>query len=75
MPALCKNLRQVRLGVIEDMQPPLVGGLRPSLLRLKNSKLNQKLSAVNNGVNNSGKIDPLTAAKRHKALAFKIYTQ
>jgi Ca-activated chloride channel family protein len=71
---LLENLRQVRIGLIEDATA-IGSGIATSLLRLKNSKAKTRIIVLlTDGVNNSGKIDPLTAAKTAQALGIKVYT-
>lgn len=71
---LLENLRQIRIGVIQDATA-IGSGIATSLLRLKNSKAKSRIIVLlTDGVNNSGKIDPLTAAKTAQALGVKIYT-
>ncbi len=71
---LLENLRQVRVGVIEDATA-IGSGIATSLLRLKKSKAKTKIIVLlTDGVNNSGNIQPLDAAKMARALGIKIYT-
>lgn len=71
---LLENLRQIRIGLIEDATA-IGSGIATSLLRLRQSKAKSKIIVLlTDGVNNSGKIDPLTAAKTAQALGVKIYT-
>jgi Ca-activated chloride channel family protein len=71
---LLENLRQVRIGLIEDATA-IGSGVATSLLRLKNSKAKSKIIVLlTDGVNNSGKIQPLEAAKMAQALGIKVYT-
>jgi Ca-activated chloride channel family protein len=71
---LLQNLHQVRVGVIEDATA-IGSGIATSLLRLKDSKAKSKVIVLlTDGVNNSGKIQPLDAAKMAQALGVKIYT-
>ena len=71
---LLENLHQVRIGVIEDATA-IGSGIATSLLRLKNSSTKTKVIVLlTDGVNNSGKIDPLTAAKTAQAMGIKVYT-
>jgi Ca-activated chloride channel family protein len=71
---LLENLRQVRVGLIEDATA-IGSGVATSLLRLKKSNAKTRIIVLlTDGVNNSGKIDPLTAAKTAQALGIKIYT-
>jgi Ca-activated chloride channel homolog len=71
---LLENLRQIRIGVIEDATA-IGSGIATSLLRLKNSKAKTKIIVLlTDGVNNSGKIQPLDAAKMAQAMGIKVYT-
>ncbi|MBF0511340.1 MAG: VWA domain-containing protein [Candidatus Omnitrophica bacterium] len=71
---LLQNLKQVRLGVIQDATA-IGSGIATSLLRLKESKAKSKVIVLlTDGVNNAGKIQPLEAAKMAQALGFKVYT-
>ena len=71
---LLENLRQVRIGLIEDATA-IGSGLATSILRLKNSKAKTKVIVLlTDGVNNSGSIAPLTAANAAKLLGVKVYT-
>jgi len=71
---LLQNLRQIRIGVIEDATA-IGSGIATSLLRLKNSKAKTRIIVLlTDGVNNSGKIDPLTAAKTAQVMGIKVYT-
>lgn len=71
---LLENLRQIRIGLIEDATA-IGSGIATSLLRLKNSKAKSRVIVLlTDGVNNSGKIQPLDAAKMAQALGVKIYT-
>ncbi len=71
---LLQNLRQVRIGLIQDATA-IGSGIATSLLRLKNSKAKSRIIVLlTDGVNNSGKIQPLDAAKMARALGIKIYT-
>jgi Ca-activated chloride channel family protein len=71
---LLENLRQVRIGVIEDATA-IGSGIATSLLRLKKSQAKSKVIVLlTDGVNNSGTIQPLDAAKMARALGVKIYT-
>jgi len=71
---LLENLHQVRIGVIQDATA-IGSGIATSLLRLKNSKAKTKIIVLlTDGVNNSGKIQPLDAAKLAQSMAIKVYT-
>jgi len=71
---LLENLRQIRIGLIEDATA-IGSGISTSLLRLKRSKAKSRIIVLlTDGVNNTGKILPLDAAKMAQALGVKIYT-
>ena len=71
---LLENLRQVRIGLIEDATA-IGSGIATSLLRLKDSKAKTRIIVLlTDGANNSGTIQPLDAAKMAQALGVKIYT-
>jgi len=71
---LLENLHQVRIGLIEDATA-IGSGISTSILRLKNSKAKSRIIVLlTDGVNNSGKIQPLDAAKMAQTLGVKIYT-
>jgi len=71
---LLENLRQVRMGLIQDATA-IGSGIATSLLRLKKSKAKSRIIVLlTDGVNNSGKISPLDAATMAQALGIKIYT-
>ena len=71
---LLENLRQIRIGVIEDATA-IGSGIATSLLRLKNSKAKSRIIVLlTDGVNNSGKIQPLDAAKIAQTMGIKVYT-
>jgi len=71
---LLENLHQVRIGVIEDATA-IGSGIATSLLRLKNSKAKTRIIVLlTDGVNNSGKIQPLDAAKLAQTMGIKVYT-
>ena len=71
---LLENLHQVRIGVIEDATA-IGSGIATSLLRLKKSKAKTRIIVLlTDGVNNSGKIQPLDAAKLAQSMGIKVYT-
>lgn len=71
---LLSNLERVHLGLIED-GTAIGSGIVSSVARLKGSQAKSKvIILLTDGVNNAGKIDPLTAAKTAQALGIKIYT-
>lgn len=71
---LLQFLKQVKIGMVED--GTAIGlGVANSINRLKNSEAKSKIIILlTDGVNNSGKIDPLTAANLAKIAKIKIYT-
>jgi Ca-activated chloride channel family protein len=68
------NLERVRLGIVED-GTAIGSGISSAVLRLKKSEAKSKIIVLlTDGVNNAGKIDPITAAGTAQALKVKIYT-
>ncbi len=71
---LLTNLQRIKLGIVED-GTAIGSGISSALLKFKNSKAKSKvLVLLTDGMNNAGKIDPLTAAKAAQAMGVKIYT-
>ena len=71
---LISNLERIELGMMED-GTAIGSAIISSLSRLKNSKAKNKIIILlTDGENNTGKIDPLTAAQTAKTLGVKIYT-
>ncbi|OIO32627.1 MAG: aerotolerance regulator BatA [Candidatus Omnitrophica bacterium CG1_02_40_15] len=72
--ALLELLDKVDIGMIED--GTAIGmAISNAVNRLRDSTVKSKIIILlTDGVNNAGKIDPLTAAKAAKALGIKIYT-
>ena len=71
---LIKNLERVEIGAIED-GTAIGSAISSSLNRLKDTEAKSKIVVLlTDGVNNRGKISPLTAAEAAKALGIKIYT-
>jgi len=72
--ALSGLLDKVDIGMIED--GTAIGmAITNAVNRLRDSTVKTKIIILlTDGVNNAGKIDPLTAAKAAKALGIKIYT-
>ncbi len=69
-----KNLERIDLGIIED-GTAVGSAIASSLSRLENSRAKSRvIILLTDGVNNAGKIDPVTAAKTAAALGVKIYT-
>lgn len=68
------NLDRVSLNMMED-GTAIGSAISVSLSRLKKSEAKSKLVVLlTDGVNNRGKVDPLSAAKAAQALGVKIYT-
>jgi Ca-activated chloride channel family protein len=67
-------LDRLRFGILED--GTAIGmGLASAVARLKDSKAKEKvIILLTDGVNNTGDIDPLTAAQTAAALGIKVYT-
>ena len=69
-----ENLDRVRIGMIEDATA-IGEALVTSLNRLKNSKAKSRIVILlTDGINNAGKITPLTAAEAARAMKIKVYT-
>ncbi|MBI1976839.1 MAG: VWA domain-containing protein [Candidatus Omnitrophica bacterium] len=71
---LLKLLDRVQIGMIED--GTAIGmGLATSVNRLRASEAKSKvIILLTDGVNNAGKIDPLTAAKLAQTMKIRVYT-
>ena len=71
---LIELLDKVDIGMIED--GTAIGmAISNAVNRLRDSNVKSKIIILlTDGVNNAGKIDPLTASKAAKALGIKIYT-
>jgi len=71
---LLKQIEDVELGVIDD-GTAIGSGLANSVNRLRSSKAKSRvIILLTDGVNNSGEIDPLTAAELARSLGIKVYT-
>ena len=71
---LLKQVDDVRLGSIED-GTAIGSGLANAVNRLRASKAKSRLIILlTDGVNNSGEIDPVTAAELARSLGMKVYT-
>lgn len=71
---LLRQIEDVHLGVIED-GTAIGNGLATAINRLRLSKAKSRaIILLTDGVNNSGEIDPLTAADIAKSLGIKVYT-
>jgi len=71
---LLANLERLNLHTIED-GTAIGSGLSASVNRLRDIRSKSKIVILmTDGVNNTGKIPPITAAEAAKALAVKVYT-
>jgi len=71
---IIENLGRVELGIIED-GTAVGSAIASSVARLKMSKAKSKvIILLTDGVNNSGEIDPISAASIAKNFKIKIYT-
>jgi len=71
---LIENLNRVELGLVED-GTAIGSGIASSVARLKDSKAKSKvIILLTDGVNNAGKMDPLSAARVAQARGIKTYT-
>jgi Ca-activated chloride channel family protein len=67
-------LEKIDIGMIED-GTAIGTAIANSVNRLRDSTVKSKIIVLlTDGINNAGKIDPLTAAKTAEALGIKIYT-
>jgi Ca-activated chloride channel family protein len=72
---LLKRIEELKLGIVPEDKTAIGMGLANSLNRIKASKAKSKvIILLTDGVNNAGKIDPLTAAEMANSLNVKIYT-
>jgi len=73
-PWLIKNLARIKIGAIED-GTAVGSAISSSLNRLRDSEAKSKvIILLTDGINNAGRISPLTAAEVAGALGIKIYT-
>lgn len=73
--ALLTFLNSVEIGMTQTDGTALGNAIAAGAARLKNSKTKSKIAIlVTDGANNSGEIDPITAAKAAAAFNIKIYT-
>ncbi|MDQ1271828.1 MAG: Ca-activated chloride channel [Planctomycetota bacterium] len=71
---LLQLLEKVEIGMVED-GTAIGSGIGSSVDRLKNTKAKSKVVILlTDGRNNSGEIDPFTAAEIAKTLGIKVYT-
>jgi len=72
---LQENLDRLEIGDINQNSTAIGDGLATSINRLRDLKAKSKIVILaTDGQNNSGKIDPLTAADAAAALGVKVYT-
>ena len=71
---LTRNLERLRIGLVED-GTAIGSAIATAANRLKDKEAKTKLIVLlTDGDNNSGKVQPLTAAEAAKALGIRIYT-
>ena len=72
---LVKNLDRLEIGIIDDTGTAIGSALIMSVNRLRELQAKSKVVVLlTDGVNNSGSIQPITAAEAAAALQIKIYT-
>ncbi|OGL46420.1 MAG: aerotolerance regulator BatA [Candidatus Schekmanbacteria bacterium RBG_13_48_7] len=72
---LLNFLEQVDIGTVKEDGTAIGMALATSANRLKNSKAASRIIILlTDGINNSGEIDPITAAKMCEALKIRVYT-
>jgi Ca-activated chloride channel family protein len=72
---LLDNIDRLEIGTINSDATAIGDGITTALNRLRNIKAKSKIIVLmTDGANNSGRIDPLTAADAAQALGVKIYT-
>lgn len=73
--AILKNLiSKLKSGMIED-GTAIGNGLATAINRIKDSKAKSKvIILLTDGINNSGEVDPVTAAEMAKAFDIRVYT-
>ncbi len=72
---LLELLESVEVGMIDDKSTSIGMGLATAANRLRESDADSKVVVLlTDGRNNSGEIDPITAAQAAQALGIKIYT-
>ncbi len=74
--AVLKNLfKGVKTGMIDDERTAIGSGLGTSISRIKDSKaISKVIILLTDGMNNTGELDPLTAAEMAKVFGIRIYT-
>jgi len=72
---LLENIARLNIGTINSDATAIGDGITTALNQLRDLKAKSKIIVLmTDGGNNSGKIDPITAAQAAKALGVKIYT-
>jgi Ca-activated chloride channel family protein len=72
---LINLLHEANVGVIENQSTAIGLGLANAVKRLKDSKAKSRvIILMTDGVNNTGSVDPLTAAEIAKTFGIRIYT-
>ncbi|HUB86651.1 MAG TPA: VWA domain-containing protein, partial [Verrucomicrobiae bacterium] len=72
---LVDNLDRLNIGTINAERTAIGDGLTTALNRLNGQKAKSKIVVLmTDGGNNSGEVDPLTAAQAAQALGIKVYT-
>jgi Ca-activated chloride channel family protein len=72
---LLEDVSRLGIGTINSDATAIGDGLTTALNRLRNLKAKSKIIVMmTDGGNNSGKVDPITAAQAAQALGVKIYT-
>jgi len=72
---LVENLDRLQIGVIDENRTAIGSALSTAVNRLREVKSKSKIVILmTDGQNNSGKIDPATAAEAAQALGVKVYT-
>lgn len=69
------NMDRLELGIIQENQTAIGSGLTTAINRLRELKSKSMIVILmTDGVNNAGKVAPLTAAEAAQALGIKVYT-
>jgi Ca-activated chloride channel family protein len=71
---LVRNLERVKIGLVED-GTAIGSGIAAAVNRLRDQAAKSKVVILlTDGVNNAGKVAPVTAAEAARALGIKVYT-
>jgi Ca-activated chloride channel homolog len=71
---LMENLERLQLGLIDDSRTAIGSGLSTAINRLRELKSKSKIVILmTDGVNNAGKVAPLTVAEAAQKLGVKVY--